>query len=164
MAGEVEVIKVLEGVIAPETALCDLEGANGRMAYRGYDIADLARYATFEEVDLEKSGYTPLQLFDGLWQVATEHEPHFPGVKIGAARCERVYPITFLHGNRDYYGIDIDLAARLLAKASEPEVVIEQRFYDVIQSLYKQIGNQEQFDSVRRLTGPTRKKLKGIPE
>ncbi|HEY7677856.1 MAG TPA: citrate/2-methylcitrate synthase [Candidatus Methylomirabilis sp.] len=43
-------IKGLEGVVAAETALCDLDGANGRLTYRGYDIADLAGQATFEEV------------------------------------------------------------------------------------------------------------------
>ncbi len=43
-------IRGLEGVVAAETQLCDLDGANGRLAYRGYDIADLARQATFEEV------------------------------------------------------------------------------------------------------------------
>lgn len=42
--------KGLEGIIAAETALCDLDGAYGRLAYRGYDIGDLARQATFEEV------------------------------------------------------------------------------------------------------------------
>ena len=39
-------IRGLEGVVAAETQLCDLDGANGRLAYRGYDIADLARQAT----------------------------------------------------------------------------------------------------------------------
>ena len=43
-------IRGLEGVVAAETQLCDLDGAHGRLAYRGYDIADLARHATFEEV------------------------------------------------------------------------------------------------------------------
>jgi citrate synthase len=43
-------IRGLEGVVAAETQLCDLDGAHGRLAYRGYDIADLARQATFEEV------------------------------------------------------------------------------------------------------------------
>ena len=43
-------IRGLEGVVAAETQLCDLDGAHGRLAYRGYDIADLARKATFEEV------------------------------------------------------------------------------------------------------------------
>ncbi len=43
-------IRGLEGVVAAETQLCDLDGVNGRLAYRGYDIGDLARQATFEEV------------------------------------------------------------------------------------------------------------------
>jgi citrate synthase len=45
------VIKGLEGVVAASSALCELDGENGRLAYRGYDIADLvAGGATFEEV------------------------------------------------------------------------------------------------------------------
>jgi citrate synthase len=45
-----QLIRGLEGVVAAETRLCDLDGANGRLAYCGYDIDDLARRATFEEV------------------------------------------------------------------------------------------------------------------
>ena len=45
-----QLIRGLEGVVAAETQLCDLDGAHGRLAYRGYDIDDLARRACFEEV------------------------------------------------------------------------------------------------------------------
>lgn len=50
MAEEGGLIKGLEGVVAAETALCDLDGAGGRLAYRGYGIDELARQATYEEV------------------------------------------------------------------------------------------------------------------
>jgi 2-methylcitrate synthase len=43
-------IRGLEGVVAAETRLCDLDGRNGRLAYCGYDIDELARQASFEEV------------------------------------------------------------------------------------------------------------------
>ena len=43
-------IRGLEGVVAATTRLCDLDGVNGRLAYQGYDIEDLARRASFEEV------------------------------------------------------------------------------------------------------------------
>ena len=43
-------IRGLEGVVAATTRLCDLDGVNGRLAYQGYDIDDLARRASFEEV------------------------------------------------------------------------------------------------------------------
>ena len=45
-----QLIRGLEGVVAAETRLCDLDGQNGRLAYGGYDIDELARQATFEEV------------------------------------------------------------------------------------------------------------------
>src|SRR5437773_5299545 len=45
-----QLIRGLEGVVAAETQLCDLDGKNGRLAYRGYDIADVARQASFEHV------------------------------------------------------------------------------------------------------------------
>ena len=50
MADAAGLIRGLEGVVAAESPLCDLDGVNGRLAYRGYDIADLAGQATFEEV------------------------------------------------------------------------------------------------------------------
>ncbi len=42
--------KGLEGVVAATSRLCDLDGVQGRLAYQGYDIDDLARHAAFEEV------------------------------------------------------------------------------------------------------------------
>jgi citrate synthase len=50
MSEERGLIRGLEGVVAAETQLCDLDGTHGRLAYRGYDIDELARLATFEEV------------------------------------------------------------------------------------------------------------------
>jgi citrate synthase len=40
----------LEGVVVGATELSHVEGAAGRLTYRGYDIHDLAENATFEEV------------------------------------------------------------------------------------------------------------------
>ena len=40
----------LEGVVAAITALSKIEGTEGRLIYRGYNIHDLARSTSFEEV------------------------------------------------------------------------------------------------------------------
>src|ERR671924_552946 len=40
----------LEDVTATESAICYLDGDRGVLAYCGYDIHDLAKGATFEEV------------------------------------------------------------------------------------------------------------------
>ena len=45
-----QVKKGLEGVVATSSAICYLDGARGVLAYAGYDIHDLAKHATFEEV------------------------------------------------------------------------------------------------------------------
>ena len=40
----------LEDTVATSSAICYLDGDRGVLAYCGYDIHDLARNATFEEV------------------------------------------------------------------------------------------------------------------
>jgi len=40
----------LRGVVIADTRICDVDGANGRLIYRGYLVQDLAKNATFEEV------------------------------------------------------------------------------------------------------------------
>ena len=40
----------LEGVVVAETRLSHIDGAQGELVYAGYDIDDLARNTTFEEV------------------------------------------------------------------------------------------------------------------
>ncbi|HOS44031.1 MAG TPA: citrate/2-methylcitrate synthase [Armatimonadota bacterium] len=40
----------LEDVIACTSEICFIDGKQGRLLYRGYDIADLAEHSTFEEV------------------------------------------------------------------------------------------------------------------
>jgi len=39
----------LEGVVAAQTAICFIDGLQGRMLYRGHDIHDLAAHSNFEE-------------------------------------------------------------------------------------------------------------------
>src|SRR5688500_9925842 len=39
----------LEDVIAGKSAICEVNGTEGRLIYQGYDINDLAQHSTFEE-------------------------------------------------------------------------------------------------------------------
>ncbi|MGD0389764.1 MAG: citrate/2-methylcitrate synthase, partial [Tepidisphaeraceae bacterium] len=39
----------LEGVVAATSEICFIDGLEGRLVYRGYEIADLVENATFEE-------------------------------------------------------------------------------------------------------------------
>ncbi len=40
----------LEDVVACPSEICFIDGIQGRLVYRGYDVADLAEHSTFEEV------------------------------------------------------------------------------------------------------------------
>jgi len=40
----------LEGVVAGESEICYIDGYEGVLSYRGYNIHTLAEHATFEEV------------------------------------------------------------------------------------------------------------------
>lgn len=46
----VEYSKGLDGVIAAESKICDIDGDLGLLSYRGYTIEDLADNSTFAEV------------------------------------------------------------------------------------------------------------------
>ncbi|HSB09966.1 MAG TPA: citrate synthase [Blastocatellia bacterium] len=51
MPGEANVAKAgLEGVVAAESRISDVNGEEGTLIYSGYDIHDLAEHATYEEV------------------------------------------------------------------------------------------------------------------
>ena len=50
MSTEVKAKAGLEDIVATDSAICYLDGDRGVLAYCGYDIHDLARGATFEEV------------------------------------------------------------------------------------------------------------------
>ena len=51
MSSEANVAKAgLEGVVAAQSVISDVNGQEGRLIYCGYDIHDLAEHATFEEV------------------------------------------------------------------------------------------------------------------
>ncbi|HLC39936.1 MAG TPA: citrate synthase [archaeon] len=50
MKSQAAFAKGLEGVVAGETKICFLDGIRGKLLYRGYDINDLAKTSTFEEV------------------------------------------------------------------------------------------------------------------
>ena len=72
----------LEDVVAATSAICYLDGERGVLAYRGYDIHDLATQATFEEVCyLLWHGRLPnrAELGELQWQLAAARITRFGG-------------------------------------------------------------------------------------
>src|SRR5919199_3205473 len=91
--------KGLEGVVAAETALSDIDGKEGKLWYVGYDIHDLADHATFEEIlyllhhlDLPDRS----QLGDLKEQLAEGREPNRFVMDILPEVAERSQPMAML--------------------------------------------------------------------
>ena len=69
--------KGLEDVVAAESSICQIDGKNSKLFYRGYDIHDLAQHSTFEETAyLLLFGNLPTerQLIDFSNKLASERE------------------------------------------------------------------------------------------
>jgi citrate synthase len=85
--------KGLEDVVVTTSKICFIDGENGKLLYRGYDIRDLVKYSTFEEVtfllwfgelptraeleDLKRklveARFLPPQAFDLMRELITSH-------------------------------------------------------------------------------------------
>jgi citrate synthase len=91
--------KGLEGVVAAQTRISDVDGRRGRLFYAGYDIADLAAHATFEETihllhHLELP--TAAQLAETVATLRAESSLDPLLVELIASLAERTGPMTTL--------------------------------------------------------------------
>jgi citrate synthase len=91
--------KGLEGVIAAETALSDIDGKQGVLSYVGYNIHDLADNATFEEVvyllhHLELPTEPQLEELRG--QLSKERQPNDFAMGLLPSLAENSAPMSML--------------------------------------------------------------------
>lgn len=83
--------------------------------------------------------------------------------KVGIHYCEDVFNITFFEGVNDYYGTDIDLAARLMKMAAGDKIIINEKFYNrVIESL-SSTGINPEHTFVGSISAPLTDMFKGVP-
>ena len=50
MSSDIKINRGLKGIYFERSCISDIDSANGRLTYRGYQISDLAKNSTFEEV------------------------------------------------------------------------------------------------------------------
>jgi citrate synthase len=127
--------KGLEGVVAAQTRISDVDGQKGRLFYAGYDIADLAAHATFEETiyllhHLELP--TAAQLEETVATLRAESTLDPLLVELIASLAERTGPMTTLRtavsaaaavdpGDDDSDQANLRKAYRLMAKT--PQII-----------------------------------------
>ncbi len=74
--------------------------------------------------------------------------------------CTEVYNITFFEGANDYYGRDIDMSARLMAKSKEHRVVVSEKFY---QKMMEDVEDTKQ-GCLSSISEKFIEDFKGVPE
>jgi citrate synthase len=94
----------LEDVIAARSAICAIDGEAGRLYYRGYEVADLAGVASFEQV---------ARL---LWFGELPAEPEAAGFDVMKARTSLPVNVDFFSAVvYDALGIPPDLCTSIFA-------------------------------------------------
>jgi class 3 adenylate cyclase len=87
----------------------------------------------------------------------------FMDCKVSLHHCTEVYNITFLKDYNDYYGKDIDMAARLMSKSAKNRIVFSEAFNIVareeLRNLNISIGNT----CLDKASEPIAENFKGIP-
>jgi hypothetical protein len=111
-----------------------------------------------EDSDLAAAGYNHFQVYDNLWQIAVQQSGLYPDVKISAAWCDDVYPVTFIPGQQDYYGLGIDQTARLKGEAKPKEVVIDEQLHQRVMQYEHALDHE----SIKKLQGPRSVQPSGI--
>jgi class 3 adenylate cyclase len=87
----------------------------------------------------------------------------FMDCKIAMHYCSNVYNITFLKGYNDYYGKDIDMAARLMSKSGKNRIVFSEVFYQKAKEDLASLNIPEEDTCLYQKSELISENFKGIP-
>jgi len=87
----------------------------------------------------------------------------FMDCKVSIHYCQHVYNITFLKSYNDYYGKDIDMAARLMSKSGKNRIVFSEAFYLKVKDDLKILDLPEEHTCLNDVSEIIEENFKGIP-
>jgi class 3 adenylate cyclase len=87
----------------------------------------------------------------------------FMDCKIAMHYCTNVYNISFLKSYNDYYGKDIDMAARLMSKSGKNRIVFSEAFYEKAKTDLVNLNIPEELTCLNEASTPISENFKGIP-
>jgi class 3 adenylate cyclase len=94
---------------------------------------------------------------------------HFPAsdlflpCKVALHHCTNVYNITFFENYNDYYGLDVDLTARLMSKAQIHRIVFSEQFFQMAMNSAKQNAKAELCGCLKNVSDKNSSMFKGVP-
>ena len=87
----------------------------------------------------------------------------FMDCKVSLHYCTDVYNITFLKGYNDYYGRDIDMAARLMSKSAKNRIVLSETFLEKALQDLKNLEIPVENTCLSEVSEQVAENFKGIP-
>jgi class 3 adenylate cyclase len=87
----------------------------------------------------------------------------FMDCKVSIHYCTDVYNITFLKAYNDYYGKDIDMAARLMSKSGRNRIVFSETFYMKVKEDLAILQVKEENTCLSEVSPIISENFKGIP-
>lgn len=87
----------------------------------------------------------------------------FMDCKVSIHYCTDVYNITFLKAYNDYYGKDIDMAARLMSKSGRNRIVFSETFYVKVKEDLAILQMKEENTCLSEVSPIISENFKGIP-
>ena len=87
----------------------------------------------------------------------------FMDCKVSIHYCQNVYNITYLKNYNDYYGKDIDMAARLMSKSGKNRIVFSEAFYQKAKEDLANLDIPEEGTCLGSSSEPVAENFKGIP-
>lgn len=88
----------------------------------------------------------------------------FMDCKVSIHYCQNVYNITFLKNYNDYYGKDIDMAARLMSKSGKNRIVLSENFYLKVKEDLEKLNLSEEDTCLAEVSPIIAENFKGIPD
>ena len=137
---EAQYARGLEGVIATESAICKIDGQNGKLYYRGYSIEHLTTHHTFEEVTyllLQGSLPDPEQLKKFSAQLRAERA--VPGIIVDTLRRypRSVHPMEVLQSIIPYIGALRREEGRAIDISCENSYHLVAQFATIVAYIYR---------------------------
>jgi class 3 adenylate cyclase len=87
----------------------------------------------------------------------------FMDCKVSLHYCTEVYNITFLKDYNDYYGKDIDMAARLMSKSARNRIVFSETFFRKAKEDLEKMAISVDQTCLGQASEPIEENFKGIP-
>lgn len=129
---------------------------------------ELMLYIPDEELKAKKTVNNYISLIEEIYATIDNIKNYpvpnvFLNCKVSIHYCTEVYNISYFKGANDYYGQDIDLTARLMAKSKINRIILSEKFYTRVENNLITHNIRKENTCLRHLSEKYIEDFKGVP-